>query len=67
MSSSAIVHVASPSEASPYRTDGVALCGATALGLALVDPQWAVRATCQECLAECLRVLGHPPADDPEP
>jgi hypothetical protein len=47
---SATIHIARSTLASPKRTTGVALCGVAGLGLALVDPRWAERATCTKCL-----------------
>jgi hypothetical protein len=45
-----LVHVAEPSEVSPYRTSSAAVCGAPGPNLALVDPRWAERATCPACV-----------------
>ncbi len=45
-----LVHVAEPSDVSPYRTSSTAVCGAPGFNLALVDPRWAERATCPACL-----------------
>jgi hypothetical protein len=45
-----MIHVARTLQSNTNLTVSAPLCSATGLGLALVDPRWASRATCRACL-----------------